>query len=101
LSRKAFPGSEGVDIDKVSLEIAGKQFEFIEHREDDGFNNWFSRQYLETADKKVRIKEFKLLGVEKETIAVMGYFNIEPFEQKFTVKKSDIAQVLLKARDDK
>jgi hypothetical protein len=67
---------EGFNIDKVSLEINGKQFEFVEHREDDGFNNWFSGQYLETADKKVRLKEFKLLGVEKETILVVGYFNI-------------------------
>ena len=88
------------NVDKVSLEIDGKWIEFVEHREDDGFNNWFSEQYLETADKKVRLQEFKLLGVAKKTITVAGYFNIEPFEQKFIFKKSDIAEALLKAIED-
>ena len=100
-SRGALGGKgEGFNIDKVSLEINGKQFEFVEHREDDGFNSWFSGQHLETADKKVRLKEFKLVGVEKETILVVGYLNIEPFEQKFTFKKCEIAQGLLKATKD-
>jgi len=88
------------NVDKVFLEINGKQLDFIEHREDDGFNNWFSEQYLESSDKKVRIREFKLLQVKKETIVVVGYLNIEPFKQEFTFKKTDIAQVLLKATKD-
>ena len=99
--RRSFGNRQGggLDVDKVSHEIAGKQIEFIEHREDDGFNNWFSEQYLESADKKVRIREFKLLRIDKETITVIGYFNIDPFEKEFTFKKSDIAQLLIKVLD--
>ena len=90
------PDSGGINVDKVSLEINGRVFEFVEHRFDDGFNNWFSQQYLETADKKVRLREFKLLEVGKERIVVIGYFNIAPGEHKFTFEKTDIAEVLLK-----
>ena len=99
-SKNWFQKDRGPDLDKISLEINGRQIEFIEHREDDGFNNWFSGQYLETADKKVRIREFKLLKVEKKIIVVTGYFNIEPFEQEFMFKKSDIAEALLKANNN-
>ena len=91
---------ENVDADKVSLEINGKQIEFIEHRCDDGLNNWFSEQYLETADKSIRIREFKIISIDKETIRVRGYFNIKPFDKVFTIKKSDIAQLLVKAIDN-
>jgi hypothetical protein len=90
----------GVNIDKILLEINGKKIEFIEHREDDGFNNWFSGQYLESIDKKIRIKEFKLLKIEKESILVMGYFTAAPFKQEFSFKKKDIAEILIKSIDE-
>ncbi|MFM9905625.1 MAG: hypothetical protein ACKVQJ_13765 [Pyrinomonadaceae bacterium] len=101
--RRSFGNRQGggLDVDRVSLEIGGKQIEFVEHREDDGLNNWFFEQYLESADKKARIREFKLLGIEKETITVIGYFNIEPFEKEFTFSKSEIAVVLMKVIDSK
>lgn len=86
----------GMDIDKVQLDIDGKQVEFVEHREDDGFNNWFSEQYLETADKKLRIKEFKLLKIEEKTILVEAHLTAKPFIEEFSFKKSDIAQILFK-----
>lgn len=86
----------GADIDKVLLDINGKQIEFVEHREDDGYNNWFSRQYLESVDKKIKIKEFKLLKIEKETILVTGYFTVELFAQEFSFKKQEIAEILIK-----
>lgn len=92
-------GGKGFNVDKVSLVIGGKTIEFLEHREDDGFNNWFSGQYLESIDKKIRIKEFKLLDADAQTITVTGYFNIDPFEKEFIFKKSDIAQLLLKNAD--
>jgi hypothetical protein len=88
---------DGVDIDKVLLNVNDKQIEFVEHREDDGYNNWFSRQYLESVDKKIKIKEFKLLKIEKETITVTGYFTVKPFIQEFSFKKKEIAVILIKA----
>ncbi|MFN0141567.1 MAG: hypothetical protein ACKVQW_15960 [Pyrinomonadaceae bacterium] len=92
---------ENVNADKVSLEINSKKIEFIEHRCDDGLNNWFSEQYLETADKTIRIREFEVVAVDKEKIKVRGYFNIAPFEKDFTIEKSDIAQLLVKVIDNK
>lgn len=87
------------NADKVLLKINSKKFEFIEHRCDDGLNNWFSEQYLETADRSIRIREFRIIAVEEEKIKVRGYFNIAPFEKEFTFRKSDIAQLLVKVID--
>ena len=96
LNRSKDGDGGGYNIDKVLLDIDGKQVEFIERRQDNGFNNWFSEQYLETADKKIRIKEFKILKVEEEAILVEAYLNVSPFTKEFSFKKSDIAQVLVK-----
>jgi hypothetical protein len=85
------------NIDNVLLEIDGKQIEFVEHREDDGYNNWFKEQYLESIDKRIRITEFKLLGIGKDTVSVTAYFTVAPYSKDFTFKKSDIAQFLFKA----
>src|SRR5215204_6326672 len=68
------------NVDKVFLEINGKQLDFNEHREDDGFNNWFSEQYLESSDKKVRIREFKLLQVKKENNRLSGLSQYRAFQ---------------------
>lgn len=92
----AFGRGEKV-VDKVSLDIKGKQVEFIEHREDDGFNNWFRDQYLESLDKKIRITEFKVLKVEKKTIKVLATMTVEPFSKEFTFEREDIVQVLVKS----
>jgi hypothetical protein len=97
--RRSFGRWKPGNIDKITIEIDGKSIEFVEHREDDGFNNCFSQQYLESIDNKVRITEFKLLGVEKDTITVSGHFNVQPFEKEFTFKKADIAEILMKAVD--
>ncbi len=70
--------------------------EFIEHREDDGFNNWFSGQFLESSDKKIKLKEFKLLEIEPDTIKVTGYFTVKPFAEDFTFSKKDIVEILIK-----
>lgn len=88
-------GEKGVD--KVSLDIKGKQVEFIEHREDDGYNNWFNQQYLESADKKIRITEFKLLEIRKNTIRVRASITVEPFSKEFTFDRKDVVQVLVKS----
>ena len=87
-------------VDKISLAINGRQIEFVERRVDDGFNNWFSEQYLESVDKKIRIKEFELLGIEKEAIRARAFLNVAPFTQEFSFPKKDIAEVLIKAKNE-
>jgi len=83
-------------VDKVELEINGEKVEFIERRNDDWFNNWFIMQYLESADKKIRIREFKLVKFDEKTVTVTAYLNIKPFEKEFTFNRSDITQYLVK-----
>ncbi len=91
--RRSFGGR---NIDKISINIDDKKMEFVEHREDDGFNNWFYQQYLESVDvvngKKIKIKEFKLVDVKKENILVLGYFTEKPFIRELNFKKSQIAE---------
>ena len=88
----------GINVDKVLIGFDGKQIELIEHREDDGFNNWFRGQYLETADKKIKLKEFKLLEVGKDSIKVTGYFNVKPFTQDYVFKRKDLIEILVKTK---
>lgn len=85
---------KGFNVDSINLEFGGKQIEFVEHRTDDGFNNWFSGQYLEATNKKIR--EFRLISFDKETVRVTAYMNVEPFEKEFVFKKFDIAQFMVK-----
>lgn len=85
--------------DAVNLKIAEKDIVFVEHRNDDGYNNWIKEQYLESRDGKIRIREFKLLKLNEKTISLQGYFNVEPFEQLFIIAKSDIAEILKKSED--
>src|SRR5688572_22294065 len=40
----------GVKVDTISIAVTGNSVKFLEHREDNGFNNWFSRQYLYSLD---------------------------------------------------
>ena len=82
--------------DKISLNINNEQVEFKEHRVDDGFNNWFKDQYLESTDKKIKIREFKLIGIEEKTLTFIGYFNVAPFEKEFSFEKKDIFKLLFK-----
>ena len=37
-------------VDTVTLLIDNVQVRFFEHREDDGFNNWFQDQYLQSVE---------------------------------------------------
>lgn len=99
--------------DKVVVEVQGKKVTFIEHRNDDGFNNWFSQQYLESVEKidsyKLRIKEFKLLKINKNDILVQGFFVFidnkdktleeKSFTKELSFPKKDIVEYLFKAKD--
>lgn len=100
-------------LDKVIINVNGKKVQFIEHRVDDGYNSWFSQQYLESVEEieslKLRITEFELLKVNKESIVVKGFFNFinkqkqvlqqKSFTQELSFKKKDITEFLFKAKN--
>lgn len=99
--------------DKITLEINGKKVVFAEKRIDDGLNNWFFEQYLESIDKvdglKLRIKEFELLKINKHNLLVKGFFVFvdnkgktlekKSFTKELSFPKKDIVEYLFKAKD--
>jgi hypothetical protein len=67
---------DGINIDTINLSVSNFQ-RFKEVRNDDGFNNWFSEQYLESIQGidslKFRIQKFKLLSVTKDSIELKSF----------------------------
>jgi len=100
-------------LETIEIQISDKKIKFIEHRTDDGFNNWFSDQYLESVEDveglKLRIKEFELLKVNEKDISVKGFFvfvdkngKILPeksFTKDLSFEKKEIIELLFKAKD--
>ena len=62
--------------DTVYLDFIKNQ-RFVEIRKDDGYNNWFSQQYLESVeineDQKLRIQKMKLLNFSTDSIQVKAF----------------------------
>jgi hypothetical protein len=104
---------EGRFLDSVLIKVDDKTVKFIEHREDDGFNNWFSRQYLESIEKtndlKLRIREFELLKINEKDILVKAFFvyvdkneKVLPeksFTQGLSFEKKEIIEFLFKVKN--
>jgi hypothetical protein len=72
----------GVYIDTVTINIQNIPVNFIEHREDNGFNNWFNKQYLESAGlidgMRIRIIKSKITAINADSIQVdnhIQYYN--------------------------
>jgi len=96
--------------DSVTVDLDGKPVVFVEHRFDDGLNNWFDQQYLESIDSfdglKIRWIKNKLLSIDVNEIKVEAYFHYytptgspyrdKTFTKELSFKKSSIAVVLLK-----
>lgn len=96
--------------DTVSLTIKNHSILFREYRFDDGFNNWFSDQYLESVDThegyKIRISTCQLKKVYDNRIKVImtvEYRNSanelnyqKTYKKEYTIKKKDIAILLFK-----
>ena len=100
--------------DTITIIVYNKPVLFIEHREDDGFNNWFGRQYMESLEtlgllgtEKFRIEMSIIKGVTKDSILVTNYFNSyksngQPahdavFTQDYSFAKKNISEILLKS----
>lgn len=100
-------------LDTIIIDINGKKVKFIEHRVDDGFNNWFKDQYLEAVESvdglKLRVKEFEILKINEKDILVKGSFvfidkneQVLPersFIKDLTFEKTEIVEYLFKAKE--
>jgi len=64
-------------IDTVSIAVDGMAIKFIEHRRDDGLNNWFRRQYLESLEKidgvEIRVVKSRLEAITSDSVFVTNF----------------------------
>ncbi|MFT3822621.1 MAG: hypothetical protein QM731_01830 [Chitinophagaceae bacterium] len=97
--------------DTVVINIGNNPITFTEHREDDGFNNWFFQQYLFARDtaknQTIRITKFRLDNVTPDSIRVTSFINYydtknEPLpalsQQQHTFSRKIISQILVSSR---
>lgn len=109
-SRKMY--SDNAVDEEFDFDVKGRKIKFREHRADDGYNNWFRDQYLESVapvdGKSLRLKHFELLEVKKKEFRVKAFFVFadkdgeelpkESFTADYDFKKSEIAKVLVESK---
>lgn len=94
--------------DTIAIKIDNRQVKFIEQGRDNGYNNWFNEQYLESLDKidgvKIRVVKSKLDKVTADSVFVTNYLEyykddkLENSKQlKNVFSRKIIAQVLISA----
>ena len=98
----------GLSIDTLEINVRGKKRKFIEHRVDDGFNNWFREQYLIALPIKepysTRLISSKIDSLDSKKIyvaSVLAYYHYDsPLDTITTIKhdylRKSVAAVLLK-----
>jgi hypothetical protein len=97
------------NIDTVNITIDKKSIRFKEVRKDDGHNNWFSQQHLQSIgyiDGQIRISKFILNRITTTSFQVTMYLDIDNFDNElfkyktrqidYWFDKKDIAEVLVK-----
>ncbi|RYG40396.1 MAG: hypothetical protein EOO01_27430 [Chitinophagaceae bacterium] len=99
----------GRSLDTVSLSFKGSPIRFLEHRSDNGYNNWFYSQYLESLDDiggwHLRLVKTKVTSISRDEIGVVNVFNFYnengvpllpvPIEDKSSYRKKSIAEILV------
>ena len=67
----------GKAIDTIGIVVEGKLIKFVEHRKDNGFNNWFDRQYLESVEETdgliIRIVKSRLDNITANSVFVTNF----------------------------
>ena len=98
--------------DSIVINIDDRPTKFIEHREDDGLNNWFSQQYLLSLDTLngyiIKIVKCKIDSIANDSIQVTNYLEyydsynnlLTDKSRKLTYwfKKEIINEVLIKSK---
>jgi hypothetical protein len=101
----------GLTLDTVSIDLNGRAVKFVEHRKDNGYNNWFSQQYLQSVDKingyTLRLVYNQINRVTKDEIFVTSYFDLyrknnkrvldSTVSKEHSFKKSMITEVLVQS----
>ncbi len=96
--------------DTVIIKLENKEIVFKEHRVDNGFNNWFSEQYIESIKfvdgHKIRISKCKIVEVKSDFIKVIlfveyrnknGKLNFEkPNKIEYSFSKKIVTEILVK-----
>jgi len=102
----------GLNIDTVSINLDKRLVKFIEVRKDDGYNNWFSQQYLQSIDtidgNILRISKFKLDSLSTSTFYLTMYLDYydknaiclaqKSRQVKYSFPINDIIEVLVKSK---
>ena len=98
----------GQTIDTIEIEVKGQKVRFVEHRKDNGFNNWFREKYLialpidKTFSKRLISSKIDSLNSEKIYVtSILGYYRNESPLDTITIIKHDylrenVSTVLLK-----
>ncbi|MBA6154825.1 hypothetical protein [Gelidibacter maritimus] len=77
--------------DKVTIELENKKIEFLEHRADNGHNNWFSEQYLESTKfidgYKIRITMCEIEEITSDFIKVILFLQYKDKNGKLNSEK--------------
>lgn len=77
--------------DTVTIELENKKIVFKEHRVDNGFNNWFSKQYIESIKfidgYKIRISMCKIREIKSNFIKVILFIEYRNENGKLNVEK--------------
>jgi hypothetical protein len=100
--------AQGDEI-SVKLSISKTPITFVEFRSDDGFNNWFQLQYLQSKGRingsHLRWIYNKILDFDKDYLYVEAYFKFvdrhtekknATFVENLRFKRSEVATVLIK-----
>lgn len=79
--------------DTVTIELESKGIEFSEHRVDNGLNNWFSEQYLESTEfidsYKIRVTMCQIKEINSDFIKVMLFLEYRDKNGQLNSKKSN------------
>ncbi|WP_299762692.1 hypothetical protein [uncultured Dokdonia sp.] len=98
----------GRAIDTIEINVKGKKVKFIEHRVDNGYNNWLRDQYLIALpiyrNSSMRLISSKIDSLDSKKIyvtSVVGYYRYDNPLDTITVINHDylrknVAAILLK-----
>jgi hypothetical protein len=102
----------GLKLDTVIINIDNTPIKFIEHRQDNGFNSWFSQQYLSSLDTldgyAIKIVKCKIDSIKTDSILLTNFLEyydtnnkLQPNksrQQAYWFKKEIIKEVLIKSK---
>ncbi len=82
----------GLKPDTVVITIDNNPIKFFEHRIDNGFNNWFSEQYLSSLDTYdgyfIKIVKCKIDSITNNSIMVTNFLEYYDIKNNLCIDKS-------------